>query len=35
MFNEYDEAGVGIVIRDSGGMVVAAMAEKIKKPLSV
>ena len=35
MFNECDEAGVGIVIRDSGGMVVAAMAEKIKKPHSV
>ena len=31
MFNECDEAGVGIVVRDSKGLVVAAMVEKIKK----
>ena len=35
MFNESDEAGAGIVVRDSRGLVVAAMAEKIIKPHSV
>ena len=35
MFNENDEAGVVVVIRDSMGQIIAAMAEKIKKPFSV
>ena len=35
MFNESDEAGVGIVVRDSRGLVVAAMVGKIIKPHSV
>ena len=36
MFSGSDEAGVGIiVVRDSRGLVVAAMAEKIIKPHSV
>ena len=35
LFNESEEAGLGIVVRDSGGLVVAAMAEKISKPHSV
>ena len=35
MFNECEEAGLGIVVRDSGGLVVAAMVEKIIKPHSV
>ena len=30
MFNENDEAGVVVVIRDSMGQIIAAMAEKIK-----
>ena len=35
MFNESDEAGVGVVIRDSMGQVIATMAEKIRKPHSM
>ena len=35
MFTESDEAGLGVVVRDSNGLVVAAMAEKIKQPHSV
>ncbi|XP_075633467.1 uncharacterized protein LOC142605927 [Castanea sativa] len=35
LFNENDEAGVGIVVRDSRGLVVVAMAEKIIKPHSM
>nr|POE85851.1 hypothetical protein CFP56_18200 [Quercus suber] len=35
MFNESDEAGVGVVVRDSRGLVVVAMLEKIIKPHSV
>ena len=35
MFNESDEAGIGIMVRDSMGLVIAAMAEKIHKPHSV
>ena len=35
MFNESDEAGVGVVIRDSMGQVIVAMAEKIQKPHSM
>ena len=35
MFNESEEAGLGIVVRDSGGLVVAAMVEKIIKPHSI
>ena len=35
MFDESDEAGAGVVIRDSIGHVIAAMAEKIRKPHSV
>ena len=34
MFNECNEVGVGIVVRDSKGLVVVAMAEKIKKKTS-
>ena len=34
-FDESDEAGIGIVVRDSSGLVLAALAEKIKKPHSV
>ena len=30
MFNESDEAGVGIVVQDSNGLVVAVMANKKK-----
>lgn len=32
LFNESEEAGIGIVVRDSLGQVLAALAEKIKKP---
>lgn len=35
MFTESDEAGLGVVVRDSNGLVVAAMEEKIKQPHSV
>ena len=35
MFNESDEAGVGVVIKDSMGQVIATMAEKIRKPHSM
>ena len=35
LFNESEEAGLGIVVRDSGGLVVAAMVEKIIKPHSI
>ena len=35
MFTGSDEAGLGVVVRDSNGLVVAAMAEKIKQPHSV
>lgn len=35
MFNESNEAGIGIVVRDSSGLVLAAMAEKIWKPHNV
>ena len=35
MFNESDEAGIGVVVRDSTGQVLAALAEKIKKPRNV
>lgn len=35
MFGESDEAGIGVVICDSDGAVMAALAEKIKKPPSV
>nr|POE56995.1 hypothetical protein CFP56_45526 [Quercus suber] len=35
MFTESEEAGLGVVERDSNGLVVAAMAEKIKQPHSV
>lgn len=35
MFNESNEAGIGIVVRDSSGVVLAAMAEKIWKPHNV
>ena len=34
-FNESEEAGIGVVVRDSSGHVLAALAEKIKKPHSV
>ena len=32
MFGESDEAGIGVVIRNSNGKVRAALSEKIKKP---
>lgn len=35
MFSEEDEAGLGIVVWDSAGQVLASLAEKIKKPHSV
>ncbi|KAL0004665.1 hypothetical protein SO802_012226 [Lithocarpus litseifolius] len=35
MFCESDEAGVGVVVRNSSGVVVAALTEKIRKPPSV
>ena len=35
MFGESDEAGIGIVVRDYMGQVVATMAEKFHKPQSV
>ena len=34
-FGESDEAGIGVVIRDSSGAVKAALSEKIKKPPTV
>ena len=34
-FGESDEAGIGVVIRDSRGAVKAALSEKIKKPPTV
>ena len=34
-FEESDEAGIGVVIRDSRGAVKAALSEKIKKPPTV
>ena len=35
MFDESDEAGLGVVIRNSKGQVMVALFEKIKKPPSV
>ena len=35
LFNESDEASLGIVIRNSEGQVMATLLEKIKKPPSV
>ena len=35
MFDESDEAGLGVVIRNSEGQVLATLSEKIKKPPSV
>ena len=35
MFDESDEAGLGVVIRNSKGQVMVALSEKIKKPPSV
>ena len=35
MFNESDEAGIGIVVENSFGQVMAAMAQKVQKPRSV
>ena len=35
MFDESDEAGLGVVIRNSVGQVMVALSEKIKKPPSV
>ena len=35
MFNKSDKVGVEVVIKDSMGQIIAAMAEKIRKPHSV
>ena len=35
MFDDIDEAGIGVVIRNAHGEVVASLAEKIQKPTSV
>ena len=35
MFDESDEASLGVVIRNSEGQVMVALSEKIKKPPSV
>ena len=35
MFNESDEAGIGVVVRDPSRQVLATMAEKIHKPHSI
>ena len=35
MFNESQEAGIGIVIRNSASQVLASLAEKIRKPCTV
>ena len=35
LFGEFDEAGIGVVIRDGRGEVKAALSEKIKKPPTV
>ena len=32
MFNESEEAGIGVVVRDSSGQVIPALAEKVGKP---
>ena len=34
MFNERDEAGIGVIIRNPRGEVMAALSEKIQKPPS-
>ena len=34
LFGESDSAGIGVVIRNSGGRVLAALSEKILKPQS-
>ena len=34
MFNERDEAGIGVIIRNPRGEVMAAFSEKIQKPHS-
>ena len=34
-FNESEEAGIGVVVRNSAGQVLVALAEKIKKPHNV
>ena len=35
MFSELEETGIGVVIRDSDGAVMAALSKKILKPPSV
>lgn len=35
MFNKIDEVGIGIIVRDSTGQVLAAMAEKIQEPYNM
>ena len=35
LFGEFDEVGLGVVIRNSEGEVMAALSEKIMKPLVV
>ena len=35
MFNEFGEAGIGVVVRNSVGEVKVTLAEKIRKPPTV
>ena len=35
MFSERNKAGIGIVIRNSAGEIIAALSEKIHKPSSM
>ena len=35
MFGEFDDAGIGVVIRNSNGKVRTALSEKIKKPPNI
>ena len=35
MFNKWDEAGIGVIIRNPKGEVMATLSEKIKKPPTI
>ena len=35
MFDDVDEAGIGVIIRNVHGEIVASLAEKIQKPTTV